>query len=77
MKSINIKLTRDEYNFRFKQYEGMFFHANINEDSDVIRYKITKDKEGKELNEFGNTHIKDNMLVIPQIDAYLDLKKIK
>ena len=45
MKSINIKLTRDEYNFRFKQYEGMFFHANINEDSDVIRYKITKDKE--------------------------------
>ena len=70
MKSINIKLTRDEYNFRFKQYEGMFFHANINEDSDVIRYKITKDKEG-------NTHIKDNMLFIPQIDAYLDLKKIK
>ena len=77
MKSINIKLTRDEYNFRFKQYEGMFFHANINEDSDVIRYKITKDKEGKELKEFRNTHIKDNMLFIPQIDAYLDLKKIK
>ena len=77
MKSINIKFTRDEYNFRFKQYEGMFFHANINEDSDVIRYKITIDKEGKELKEFGNTHIKDNMLFIPQIDAYLDLKKIK
>ena len=77
MKSINIKLTRDEYNFRFKQYEGMFFHADINEDSDVIRYKITKDKEGKELKELGNTHIKDNMLFIPQIDAYLDLKKIK
>ena len=75
MKSINIKLTRDEYNFRFKQYEGMFFHANINEDSDVIRYKITKYKEGKELKEFGNTHIKDNMIFIPQIDAYIDLKK--
>ena len=77
MKNINIKLTRDEYNFRFKQYEGMFFHADINEDSDVIRYKITKDKEGKELKEFGNNHIKDNMLFIPQIYAYLDLKKIK
>ena len=77
MKNINIKLTRDEYNFRFKQYEGMFFHADINEDSDVIRYKITKDEAGSELKEFGNTHIKDNMIFIPQIDAYLDLKKIK
>ena len=43
----------------------------------INTYKITKDKEGKELKEFGNTHIKDNMLFIPQIDAYLDLKKIK
>lgn len=77
MKNINIKLTRDNYDFRFKQYEGMFFHAEINEGSEVIRYKITKDKEGIELKEFGNTHVKDNMIFIPQIDAYLDLKKIK
>ncbi|MFN8605778.1 MAG: hypothetical protein U0Z74_07025 [Romboutsia timonensis] len=42
----------------------------------MIKYKITKDKEGIELKEFGNTHIKDNMLYIPQIEAYIDLKKI-
>ncbi|HJG96824.1 MAG TPA: hypothetical protein K8V90_06965 [Romboutsia timonensis] len=77
MKEIVIKLTRDNFNFRFKQYEGMFFHANVNEDSEVIKYKITKDKEGTELKEFGNTHIKDNMLYIPQIEAYIDLKKYK
>ena len=76
MKELTIKLTRDNFNFRFKQYEGMFFHATINEASEVIRYKITKDKEGVELKEFGNTHIKDNMLYIPQIEAYIDLKKI-
>ena len=58
MKELVIKLTRDNFNFRFKQYEGMYFHANINEDSEVIKYKITKDKEGIELKEFGNTHIK-------------------
>ena len=45
MKELVIKLTRDNFNFRFKQYEGMYFHANINEDSEVIKYKITKDKE--------------------------------
>ncbi len=73
-----IKLTRDNFNFRFKQYEGMFFHADINECSEVIKYKITKDKEGLELKEFGNTHIKENdMLYIPQIEAYIDLKTIK
>jgi hypothetical protein len=73
-----IKLTRDNFNFRFKQYEGMFFHADINEGSEVIKYKITKDKEGLELKEFGNTHIKENdMLYIPQIEAYIDLKTIK
>jgi hypothetical protein len=77
MKELTIKLTRDNFNFRFKQYEGMFFHATINEDSEVIRYKITKDKDGTELKEFGNTHIKDNMLYIPQIEAYIDLKKLK
>lgn len=73
MKNINIKLTRDNYDFRFKQYEGMFFHAEINEGSEVIRYKITKDKEGIELKEFGNTHVKDNMIFIPQIDAYIKI----
>ena len=76
MKEININLTRDNFNFRFKQYEGMFFHATIDENSEIIRYKITKDKEGIELKEFGNTHIKDNMLYIPQIEAYIDLKRI-
>ena len=76
MKDISIKLTRDNFNFRFKQYEGMYFHFTTNEGSEVIRYKITKDKEGLELKEFGNTHIKDNMLYIPQIEAYIDLKSI-
>ena len=76
MKHINIKLTRDNYNFRFKQYEGTYFHADITE-SEVVKYKITKDKEGMELKEFGNTHIKDNMIYIPQIEAYIDLNKIK
>ncbi len=76
MNNIIIKLTRDNFDFRFKQYEGMYFHAN-DEDNEVIKYKITKDKEGIELKEFGNTHKKDNMIFIPQIDAYLDLKSLK
>ena len=75
MKNISIKLTRDDFNFRFKQYEGMYFHAEINDNSEVIKYKITKDKDGNELKEFGNTHL--NMIYIPQIEAYIDLKKIK
>lgn len=77
MNNISIKLTRENYNFRFKQYEGMYFNAQINENNEVIKYKITKDKEGNELKEFGNTHIKDNMIYIPQIEAYIDLNKIK
>lgn len=78
MRKLNIKLTRESFDFRFKQYEGMFFNIIIDENSEVIRYKITKDKEGKELKEFGNTHIKDNnMLYIPQIEAYIDLSTIK
>lgn len=77
MKEIIIKLTRDNFNFRFKQYEGMFFHASINENSEIIKYKISKDKEGLDLKEFGNTHMKDNNLYIPQIEAYIDLKTIK
>ena len=27
MENIKIKLTRDKYNFRFKQYEGTYFHG--------------------------------------------------
>lgn len=77
MSNISIKLTRDDFNFKFKQYEGMYFHAEINEDNEVIKYKITKDKSGNELKEFGNTHLKDNMIYIPQIEAYIDLNKIK
>lgn len=77
MKDIVIKLTRDDFNFRFKQYEGMFFHANINKDSEVIKYKITRDKEGTEVKEFGNTHVKDDMIYVPQIEAYIDLKRLK
>lgn len=78
MSNITIKLSRNNFDFRFKQYEGTFFHATINKDNEVIKYKITKDKEGLELKEFGNTHMKDNaMLYIPQIEAYLDLKTVK
>ena len=67
MSNIIIKLSRDNFDFRFNQYEGTFFHANINKDNEVI-----------ELKEFGNTHMKDNdMLYIPQIEAYLDLKTVK
>ena len=48
-----IKLTKDNFNFRFK------------------------DKEGTELKEFGSTHIKDNMIYVPQVEAYIDLNSIK
>ena len=30
MENIKIKLTRDKYNFRFKQYEGTYFHGEGN-----------------------------------------------
>ena len=55
----------------------MYFHFTISEDSKVVKYKITKDKEGIELKEFGNTHINNNMLYIPQIEAYIDLNSVK
>ena len=74
MENIKIKLTRDKYNFRFKQYEGTYFHGEV-KDENMVKYKIPKDEAGLELKEFGNTHIKDNMIFIPQIDAYIDLKK--
>ncbi|MGL5749157.1 MAG: hypothetical protein ACRCXT_01420 [Paraclostridium sp.] len=77
MSNIKIKLTREKFNFRFKQYEGTYFLGDINEENNVVKYKITKDEKGLELKEFGNTHIKDNMLYIPQIEAYIDLKSIK
>lgn len=73
MKNIKIKLTKEKYNFRFKQYEGTYFFGEVKENN-IVKYKITKDEAGHELKEFGNTHIKDNMIFIPQIDAYIDLK---
>lgn len=77
MSNIKIKLTREKFNFRFKQYEGCYFLGEVNEENNVVKYKITKDEKGLELKEFGNTHIKDDMLYIPQIEAYIDLKSIK
>ncbi|MCC3868371.1 hypothetical protein [Terrisporobacter mayombei] len=71
---MSIKLTRDDFNFKFKQYEGMYFHAELNDNSEVVRYKITKDKDCNELKEFGNTHLKDDMIYIPQIEAYIKIK---
>ena len=62
MENIKIKLTRDKYNFRFKQYEGTYFHGEV-KDENMVKYKITKDEAGLELKEFGNTHIKDNMIL--------------
>ncbi|CEO05285.1 Uncharacterised protein [[Clostridium] sordellii] len=77
MKIFKIKLTRDTFNFRFKQYEGTYFFGDVNEETQVVKYKITKDEQGLELKEFGNTHIKDNMLYIPQVEAYIDLNSLK
>lgn len=78
MKEIVIKLTRDNFDYKFKQYEGKFFHATIDENSEIVKYKVTADEAGKELKEFGNTHIKDeNFLFFPQLDIYIDLKKMK
>lgn len=54
-----------------------FFYAEVVEGMESIRYKITKDKEGTELKEFGSTHIKDNMIYVPQVEAYIDLNSIK
>lgn len=77
MENITIKLTRDNFDFRFKQYEGMFFNATLDKESEIIKYKITKDEAGLELKEFGNTHIKDNMIYVPQVEVYIDLKSQK
>ena len=77
MSNIKIKLTREKFNFRFKQYEGCYFIGDVNEENNVVKYKITKDEMGLELKEFGITHIKDNMLYVPQIEAYIDLSNIK
>lgn len=73
MNEIKIKLTRDDFNFKFKQYEGCYFFADIT-NKELVKYKIMKDDK---LKEFGNTHIKEDMLYIPQIEAYIDLKTIK
>lgn len=77
MENITIKLTRDNFDFRFKQYEGMFFNATLDKESEIIKYKITKDEAGLELKEFGNTHIKGNMIYVPQVEVYIDLKSQK
>ena len=77
MKSFKIRLTRDTFSFRFNQYEGTYFFGELNEETQIVKYKITKDEEGLELKEFGNTHIKEDLLYIPQVDAYIDLNSIK
>lgn len=77
MKSFKIRLTRETFSFRFKQYEGTYFFGELNEETKIVKYKITKDEEGLELKEFGNTHIKEDLLYIPQVDAYIDLNSIK
>lgn len=77
MKSFKIQLTRDTFRFKFKQYEGTYFFGDLNEETQIVKYKITKDEKGLELKEFGNTHIKENLLYIPQIEAYIDLNSIK
>lgn len=77
MKSFKIQLTRDTFSFRFKQYEGTYFFGELNEETQIVKYNITKDEKGLELKEFGNTHIKENLLYIPQIEAYIDLNSIK
>lgn len=51
--------------------------GELNEETQIVKYKITKDEEGLELKEFGNTHIKEDLLYIPQVDAYIDLNSIK
>lgn len=77
MKSFKIRLIRETFSFRFKQYEGTYFFGELNEETQIVKYKITKDEEGLELKEFGNTHIKEDLLYIPQVDAYIDLNSIK
>ena len=77
MKSFKIRLTRETFSFRFKQYEGTYFFGELNEETQIVKYKITKDEEGLELKEFGNTHIKEDLLYIPQVDAYIDLNSIQ
>ena len=37
MENIKIKLTRDKYNFRFKQYEGTYFHGEV-KDENMVKY---------------------------------------
>jgi hypothetical protein len=70
------KLSKDIFDFKFKQYEGLYFHGDVLEDSKTVKYKVTSDVEGEDLKEFGVTHIKDNMVHIPFIDAYIDLDSV-
>ena len=38
MSNIKIKLTREKFNFRFKQYEGCYFIGDVNEENNVVKY---------------------------------------
>ncbi|MDR0879724.1 MAG: hypothetical protein LBN09_03360 [Clostridioides sp.] len=76
MKKIAIKLERAKFNFKFKQYEGLYFTAEIDDSSEIIKYKITEDEAGNQLKEFGNTHVREGLLYIPQVEAYIDLNNI-
>ena len=49
MKEIVIKLTRDNFDYKFKQYEGKFFHATIDENSEIVKYKVTADEAGQRI----------------------------
>ena len=40
MKNLKIKLTRDNFNFRFKQYEGTYFFGDVNEENLVVNYSV-------------------------------------
>ena len=71
MKELSILLSKEKFNFKFKQYEGSIFNAFI--DNETVKYNITKNSTIKE---FWITHIKDDMLYIPQLDIYIDLKNI-
>ena len=41
MENIKIKLTRDKYNFRFKQYEGTYFHGEVKDKNKVKEAGLT------------------------------------
>ena len=77
MSNISIKLTRDNFNFRFKQYEGMYFHADINENgivnklsNDIIQNSnivlFVTEKEVEEIEEIERFIDREYYEVLPQ-----------